>query len=1044
MAFEHKSGLPDAFDRAATRDDFKSVVFYGRRPFIQGAELNEMQTVQRGVHDRVSRLVARDGDRIEHANAFINRDNGTITLTAGTVFISGDVLPVGEAVLSGIPMTGRIEVGVKLTRSYLTAEDDPTLLGLVQGSLAEGEAGAARELQSISWALEADAQEGDFFAVYIVQDGSIIDQAPPSNLEPVMQQLASYDRPHGHYVVSGCRVTALGKSGDAQEFSIEEGEANIWGFKRTRQAALRLSQIEDWDEGAIPGETHEVTGSPFTFEVAFPPIGAINSILLTKQKTVNVTRGATANGLDALPDSSVIQIVSVAGYSSPADYKLTANSVDWSAGGSEPSSGATYSVTYRYRDSVSATAQTAKTITVTGGVSGGDVIVAYQTKMPRVDRIGLREDGSAVYIRGVSAMRDPSPPVVPANVLPLALIRNNWMDQPEVENDAVRSLPYGELWRFLDRIDDLDRLLQLERIKSGIDAREPVAKKGMFVDPFADDSLRDAGAAQTAAIGNNIMQLAITPTIHRLALSEPVCLNYVEEIVASQDLRTACVKINPYANFAPLPAAMEISPPVDFWTEDKTEWASAQTLNLNMGFTTNTRTPLRVVNESVSLVSQRKEQAEFLRQIAVSFTVRGFGAGENLTQLTFDSINVLGAPLVANGAGVVSGSFNIPANITAGTKEVRATGQGGSTAVALFTGAGTINVDVMRRVTTVQTWTLNVDPQAQVFTVPEPRQIIGVDVHFCAIGDTAKRVIVEQVGTDNGYPTTEIAGQASLSMTAAAVGWRGARYDLPVTTAADRLHAFVVKTDDSAHSISTCRLGDFDTEAQRYVSSHPYTVGPRFDSVNGETWTPHQGEALSFKLVAAKYTETSKTVDLGTINLVACSDIQVRAIVELPSAACSVYFEIERANGTVFQLLPFQLLQLNEALTETVAVRAILSGTAKLSPILYAPIEIIAGAIASSGTYVSRAMTLGSGVKIAAYLKAFLPSGAAVTMDYSVDGGGWVSLPYVSAEALDVPQWTERKFEKPALTGTTVRLRVSITGGPSARPIIGDFGAGIY
>lgn len=1047
MSFEHKSGLPFAFDRAADQPDVKALVFHGHRPFIQGAELNEVQTAQRGTHNRLSRLVAKDGDRIEHANAFVNIGAGIVTLTAGSIYVAGDVYPVAEAVLSGVPMTGRVEVGVRLQTSWITHEDDPTLLGLVPGSLAEGEPGAAREIQGIVWALDGDDQDGDFFAVYTLQDGTILDQTGPSLLEPVMQQLAIYDRPNGHYVVSGCRVTGLGLKAGAQEFSIEEGEANISGFKRTRRAALRLAEIEDWDEGAVPGETHifPMSGSSYTFAVAQAPIGVINSILLTREKTVSITRGAIANGQDALPDTSVIQIVSIPGYTQGTSYQRVGNAVDWAAGGPEPTAGTSYSVTYRYRASSTATSQTQTSITVAGGAAGGDIIVSYTTKMPRIDRIGLREDGAAVYIKGISALNNPSAPLVPSDVLALALVTNNWMDKPEVVNDAVRSIPYLEMWRYFNRLVDHDRLIQLERIKSGIDAKEPVAKKGMFVDPFADDTFRDQGVPQTAAIGNNILQLAIDPTIHVLGLSAPVVLDFTEEVISVQDLRTGCVKINPYANFSPLPAAMSLDPAVDFWTEQRTEWASSETINLNMGTTSSRNTPLRVVSEATRLVDQRSEQAEFLRQIVVDFTIRGFGTGETLSALTFDSVSILPPGSLAGDVnGLVSGSFTIPENMTSGTKTVTATGGSGATATALFTGTGVIDIDTMRRVTTVQTWTLQVDPQAQIFATSEPRQIIGVDIHFCALGDGGKDVIVEQVSTDNGYPTTEIMAQSRLDMDGRGLGWSSARYALPVTTLSDRRHAFVVKTDDNEHSISLARLGDFDPTTQKYVSSHPYVVGPRFDSVNAETWTAHQNEALAFRVVAAKYSPASKVVNLGTVNLVSCSDLQIRAVVELPSPACSVVFEIERGNGTIYRLLPFQLLELTEHLSEAVQIRAVLTGTAKLSPILFAPIELIAGNIAAEATYVTRAMSLGAGVRATAYLKTFLPGGATIAMSYSIDGGAFLDLPLDDVEALAFPLWTERKHEKTPLTGTTIRFKITASGGPAARVIAGDFGVGIF
>jgi len=1079
MAYEHESQLPYAFDRAAGKPEQQSLVFYGERPYIQTAELNELQTITRGRHDRLGRLVARDGNRIERADAVVDTGVGSVSLTDGSIYVAGDVFPVAAAVLTAIPMTGRTEIGVRLTKTFITHEDDPSLLGLVPGSLAEGEPGAAREVATIAWAHIDDGGAGAFYSVYTLQDGTILDQTGPSILEPALQALAGYDRPNGNYIVSGCRVTALGANAGSQVFSIEQGEANINGVKRTRYAALRHAEIEDWDELAIPGETHTYTGgASVTVSVSFFPIGMINSILLTKEKTVAVTRGAIVNGADGLPDTSLVSISSVVQggttYVAGTDFNLVSNTVDWAPVGAEPAVGSTYSVTYRYRDLVAADAVDDKTITVSGGAAGGDIIVAYTQKLPRIDRLCLREDGSPLYVKGVSARQNALAPAVPGNALKLCTIVNDWMATPLVSNDGTRSQTWDERWIYYNRIVDHDRMIQLERLKSGIDSKEPVAKKGIFVDPFTDDTYRDAGEVQSGAIGNGMLMLAITPTFYQAGLSAPVMLDWTEEVIVSQDLKTACEKINPYANFTPLPGSLKLSPAVDFWTESRTDWLSAQTIEFNRGtrflgdeqwLNGRASGPLQTAtSSSTQVVDQRVEQLEFLRQIPVAFTISGFGAGEILASLTFDGIDVKPpGTQTADASGVIAGTLTIPANVTAGSKVVMAIGQGGTPANAIFAGQGTIAIDVMRRVTTIESWLTvalttawgggmrdsdgggnRADPQAQFFAVPELRQIVGVDFHLCAIGDTSKHIIIDQVSTDNGYPTVDVRAEAMVPMAGAVAGWKPARYSLPLTTSPDAKHAFVIKSDDNLHSISLAKLGKFDADAQKWVSSHPYVTGPRFSSVNAETWTAHQDEALTFRVVAAKYAVTTKTVALGTFDLVDCSDLQVRAAVEIPSAGCSVVFEIERTNGTIYRLLPFQVLQLTEFITETVTMRAVLTGTAKLSPILFAPVELVAGEIATTLTYITRAMSLGAAVRIASYLKAYLPGGSTVAMDFSIDGGAWTSLPLAETEALAFALWTERKFEVTGQTGTLVRLRVTGTGGPAARIILGDFGAGIF
>ncbi|UNE53506.1 DUF4815 domain-containing protein [Bartonella machadoae] len=1045
---KHESGLPFAIDRSCGKDEQQSVVFYGQRPFIQSGELNEMQTIIRGRHNRLGRLVAKEGDRVERADAFVNKNAKTVTLTEGKIYIAGDIFPVSEAVLNAVSMVGRLEIGVKLQKTWITHEDDPELLGQVPGTLAQGEPGAARETAKLVWALKEDGQQGTFFPVYILQDGILIDQKSPSLLEPAMQAIATYDRAHGHYIVSGCRVTALGPNNGCQVFSIQEGEANINGFKRKRLAALRHEEREEFSTSVVPSETHvfapQKGKTSFTFKSYYAPIADIHSLLLTKEKTVTVTRGAVVAGRDGVPDKSITSFLKVTQgnkeFKEGTDFKKTGDTIDWAPVGDEPRPGSSYTVTYRYRAQVTADKVTAQEITVSGGAHGGDIIVSYTYKLPRIDRIGLNTGGSVVYIKGISADQ-PMAPSVPEDVLSLATITNSWLDTPLVVNDGTRVAPYDEMWRYFQRVLSLDRLMQLERIKSNVDSKEPVAKKGMFADPFLDDSYRDEGFTQTGAVGNGILQLAIDPTFYTAPLKAPVTLDWTNEVIIAQELTTACEKINPYQNFAPLPGTVTLTPATDFWHEQRTDWLSSVTNQLNMGW--NRGRTIRNTEVRDDLINTHQEQIDFLRQITLGFKIEGFGKGEILDTLTFDGVNVLPANrLAANSTGILEGSFKIPENIPSGTKNVVARGKGGTLATGLFTGQGVIDVKVMRHTTTVKIWT-QVDPQAQVFTPEETRQITGIDFHLCKIGNPNHDLVIDLVTTENGYPTANIQAQSFYSMKGAKTGWAQARYAVPLLVPNDRLTAFVIKTDDSDHSLSLAKLGDFDEEQQRFVSSHPYVTGPRFSSVNAQTWSAHQDEALAFRVLAARYRQTTKTIDLGTFDLVDCSDLQIRSAVELPSSDCSVIFEIERNNGTIYQLLPFQLLSLTEYISETVRLRAILKGTEKLSPVLFAPIQLIAGKIHNTATYVTRAFAFGEKARLTSYIKTFLPGGSTFTLEMQLDDGAFTPLTLEETEQLTEPLWTERKFVSHDQTAKQARLKLTLTGGPCARSMLRDFGAGI-
>ncbi|MDP2358637.1 MAG: DUF4815 domain-containing protein [Beijerinckiaceae bacterium] len=1051
--FNHASGLPAVYDRTPDFPNFTRLLFREDR-IAQASEMMELQSIVEGRGQRVGQMVARDGDRVSGADVLVSPDDGSVFLAAGRIYVAGDVRDVTSRTLTEVPMDEDVQIGVRIIRAVITELDEPALLGLHPGSEGEGEPGAGREVETIAWGWNGDGEAGDLYPVYFMRDGVVIDQTPPPNLSGINQAIASYDRDaNGHYVVRGCKVSPLGLIGGAWHFAISEGVANINGFKRTRESALRHVQADEPNLRTVTSEPHVFTGTdPNVIKTNYGPINALTTVVVEKQKTVSVTKGVT-NSLDALPDSSVTTIISVVQggttYVPTTDYVKSGDSVSWAPAGAEPSSGSSYNVTYRYLSVVTADASTTRSVTVSGGFDGGSVFITYSYKLPRIDLLCLDQNGHSVYVKGVSAILRPRRPSAPATLLGLAWISNVWDASPLVEQVDVRSVTFEELWHYLRRLWTLTDLVALERLKSDIDNREPVAKKGVFVDPLVDDTYRDAGEPQTAAIVEGFMRLAIDPTFYRPVMTGPIMLDYTDEIIIRQDLVTSCMKINPYLNFTPLPGELQLSPSSDFWTETQTIWLSEETREF-VGAQNRTETIVRLEDE-------RTQRIDFLRQISVGFTIRGMGNGEILETLTFDGVDVKPAGTqTANAEGVITGSFLIPANVTAGTKDVLAEGMGGTRARAQFVGQGTIDIDVMRRVTTVwrappeppveelQVFDPNmwdVDPLAQTFTPPEFRFITGVDIKFCTKGDPANGVIVQCRGVENGTPTSQILAEAFVDMNAVVLEeWTQVTFRAPLFVAPDREYCFVVLTDDPDHAVAIARIGDFDAVSQSFVGAQPYTVGVMLSSSNARTWTPHQNEDMTFRGKAAVFAPTSKTVNLGTFAVTNMSDIMIRAAVLLPSADCRVVFEVERAGGAKIYLLPNQPFEFQEYVTENIIVRALLTGTAKLSPVLFPGVLVIAGSLRSSGTYITRAFEMGSAIRMSAFYKAMLPAGSTIAVEIDAADDDWSSVTVHATEALN-EGFVEREHRVTPYTAEIGRLRITLTGTPAARPLLADLRA---
>lgn len=1077
MTYEHESGLPGAYDRAASRPLWDSVVTREGH-FGQAAEMVEAQTILQRKMRAIGNLVARDGDRIEGGDILIDTVAGTATLTAGRIYIDGRILPVAGTTLSAVPMVGAVSVGVRLIKTYVTEVDDPDLVGLHPGTKSEGEKGAARGIYSLVWGFAGDGVEGGLYSVYLLKDGVAIDQSPPPSLTGVNAQIRIYDfDANGNYVVTGCRVTALGEDSGDQVFSIEAGVANINGYKRTRHVALRHRQPETSDLYRVATEVHTLGPSPAIITLNHGPVATINEVLIEKQITETVTRGPVANTMDNLVNTGVLSLAPtiVQGGNTfliNTSYLKSGDKVSWAPAGAEPAVGSSYPVTYNYLGVTTPTAQTATTVTVAGGVNGGQAQVDYEFHLPRVDIIGLNEDGSPVYIKGISSRNNPLPPQVPANILPLALVSNNWTGTPDVINIGIRAYTMADIDSIYRRLVDALDLIALERLQRDIDSREPISKNGVFVDPFTSDRYRDDGEPQTAAVFGGLVRLAIDPTFYNINLASTTLLNWTEGVAVEQLLATRCTKINPYMNFNAMPAAMTLNPPVDYWTQKATQWTSDSTQAIAVpisvstsqgrsgaGRTITTTTTRQNVEQGVA--GQTTDLLDFLRQINVAFEIRGFFAGEILSELKFDGVVVTPAgPPTANGSGVVTGSFTIPANITAGSKGVVAKGMGGSEAAAVFVGQGTIETTLMRRViTTTVTQSsqfipnpgggggggseTGFDPIAQTFMLTAGRHLAGVDIKICAIGDPNNPIVVEMVEVENGIPTTNVIAQAFYDMHSAVIGpWTAIRFAYPVWFTGGVEFAFVVKTDDGVHSIATARLGDFDTVTQKPVAAQPYSVGTMLTSANARTWTPHQDEDVCFRLIEAVFAPVTKTVNVGTFIVTDMSDLVIRAEVELPTAAASMHFEVELAGGVVTLLRPGQAWELQEFYSGSVQVRAVLSGSTNVSPVVFPVILAIAGEMRTSGTYVSRAFEMGTGVDILSYLKTRIPTGATLSLSVDAADDNWTAVPQAAQTPLTEAGWIERKYSKLNHNANPKgRIRIDLAGTPAARPLGYDFRA---
>jgi hypothetical protein len=614
---------------------------------LQSAELNEMQYSANNRVRGIADVLFRDGDIVRDARIIVNPLTGVTTCESGAVYLQGAVRGVGTATLT-IPVIGIVAVGLYVQSSVVTEIDDPALRDPATLVRNYNEAGAARHKLHVAWGFSGDVQTGEFFPVYTVEDGAVRAKEPPPNLDAVTQALARYDRDSagGTYVVTGLGVKALDDlvSGE-QVYSVAEGRARVNGYGVDLTTSRRLVYPAAPDLLFINSEPHVSTGTA-AHRVDFDrvPSAGITEVNITAQKTVSLTHGGFTGAQDPLPDTGVLQILSVVQggttYVQNTDYKLTAGKVDWSLAGAEVATGSTYNVTYQYITAATPTLVDETGFTIADAVAGTLVLVSYNQRLPRYDRLTLSAEGVLAWVRGVAAEWNPVPPSVPPDLLSLAVVYQSWGSVRDVTNDSVRVVPMSELSAINGRIDYMLGLIAQQRLEGDINLREAGQKQGLFVDPFLDDLQRDQGAAQTAAIFSGELNLPVTiDDVSQLPsdVAARTSLAFGLSLLLEQNARTGVMKVNPYMAFDPIPASVTLTPAVDNWTVVNTSWASQITQRVSVGWGNAARTSTSV---SSQLLSSASRASESLRPIEVRFSLSGFGANEELSSVTFDGVPV--------------------------------------------------------------------------------------------------------------------------------------------------------------------------------------------------------------------------------------------------------------------------------------------------------------------------------------------------------------------------------------------------------------------
>jgi len=1057
-----RDNLPSYQNTFDPKKGFQRMVYHYDR-FHTANEANVEQDIEANRVKKIADVFWRDGALVSGGAIVLGPivdDKVEVRLDAALVYIRGAVHDI-EARTFMVSAIGAVFVGVRLRTFTMTYEDDPTLKGMAPGTRAQGEPGASALVMLGRWGYDGDGEDGDFFPIYTIRDGSLETAAEPVMDDAWANLLAKYDREaHGGYVVEGFKVQALGLDNGKQVFTISEGTINVYGYKRTRPASYRLRVDEDPEIMLLNDEPHAVNSGTQTIDVRFGPFSEIVECAIIAEKTVILTHGAYSGCADALPDPTALSISAVwqgAGanmvtYKAVADYKLTGAAIDWSPLGDEIAPGSTYQVTYRYITDAVPTNVQRTSFDIDGAADGTVAYVKYKAKLPRYDAIVVDQNGVISYLKGISSLYAPQPCQVAPTLVKLADVYNNWGLVPDISQVGTVRMPFSDLRSLEGMVGDLYALVAEERLQRDVDRKEVSSKRGVFVDPLLNDDMRDQGIEQSGSIYGGYLWLPIIPAVTTLPVSD-TSLSYAPENVFEQRQITGATKINPYAVFGPPATDVTLDPSVDLWTDVVDVWTSIYTSRtLYAYFGTHRQYTLQLTTQDVSerVVSQSTEAQETIRQRSVGFTINQWGYNEVLKKVTFDDIDVTPAGEVrADGNGTLKSAFDIPGGVPVGVKHVSFEGVGGSTANALYTAYGWTTT-VLNERTVVTTYWYESDPLAQTFRLPEPRQALGVDVKFTTIGDRTKPVRIQLREVELGIPTERVVAESIINMrTVTAIDvlsvrprveadWTYAPFSIPVTLREDRSYAITVLTEDVNHSVAIADLGGFD-QINGWVTSNAFSAGTFLDGSDARTWLPKPGRSLAFRLRVAKFDTAVRTIEVGEIDVVDCSDLLPLLVFERPENT-AIEVEFEAPNGDKYVTGPSVDVQLPTAITGKVMVRMRLTGSSTLSPLVLPYMQVVAGSIQPEGDYVTRAFEAGQDSKVRVIVDCYLPSTSSLAVQVQAaiaDGLPVWSDPPVLEQATPLGDgWVERQYMLDHVHLDISRARLALKGGPGARPSI--------
>lgn len=565
----------------------------------QSREFTQLGTMHRDFIARLGDAIFKDGTIIDGCTFVVS--DGTVKISAGRLYFAGLVRILNEEVSIPIVGAGSEVIGIKLKTEIITENQDSSLRNPAVGTQAAGTAGAHRLKESLIFT----NNDPDATTLIRLEDGEIVSERvyEESATDVVSEVLArrTYDE-NGNFKIRGMSLTEINEFDEDYVYvGLTEGKAYIKGYEVSKPYQTKVKLPFSRDTAHVQNEPKPYVEGTGEYKLNNYPVKQITRMVVDMQETIEMTRGPQRDGYDYLPHTPVIEIVSIDGYSQGVDFQLSADRVDWSVpAGSEPQTGSTYTITYKYKKTMNLETEIELGEGATNGepysyvkfksgvpkpINNTQMVIDYDYYLARKDLVLLDKNGEVSSLRGV-----PAPKITaqtPINSDESLLIIGSVMLMPNssvvyIVNQNTIRVTQAELYNLKRRIDELEVSLAMTDLdREAMDGEDATDLKGIFTDGFVGLTKADVTNPEfncsidldthemTLPFDTNIAELEInegSAETNVQKLGRVMMAPFVEESVIYQPYATEAMLVNPYAVYDPM-VPIKLNPEVDNWID---------------------------------------------------------------------------------------------------------------------------------------------------------------------------------------------------------------------------------------------------------------------------------------------------------------------------------------------------------------------------------------------------------------------------------------------------------------------------------------------